>query len=252
MESKISAGSRYVNILLNKGDAPYDVEVFRFKVSRQSVGTSSKMFREALLSSGFGHSFWKDWLWVVPVNGRPTSAIGNLSIPKFGINLTGAELYNVKTFDDDYFWQSVGIVLLRDAIRYSLWNRLRGHTNIRLMGLKFYDLNSVISSGMTVYVVTGISLGNIVRVNSNIAISPMLELELLDTSHERVEDQSLRAKYLTSARSRVMVNYKQLFDKMLDNVLPLEVSFSNKLFKFERPFLDVKGSMYQKRLDEWF
>ena len=253
-----SRPTTYINILMNKGDSVENIEVIRLKTTRQDLSVGSREFRKVLLSKGLGHSFWKGWLWITPLNGQSANQLTeNISLEEFGINLQQAELYRIDDLTADDIWPSVGVILLRDAIKFNLRQTLKGCRNIRLAGLKFYDLNNVILSGMTTYVVAGVSLQRILRVDSNIAICPMLNLELLDTSNKRVEDSSLRSRHLNSAWAEVMDKYKEIFDNLLSRILPLKVNFSNKLFKFEKPFIGLKIEKAeelpkgQKRLDEW-
>lgn len=248
-----------LNLILNKRDRLEEIEMWRVKAVRQDlkVGINSKAFRNYLLLKGMGHSFYQGFLWLLPLNKQELNEdevkrILSSQFRDFG----EIQFLEFPNFDVEEVWLSVGVVLLRDALRFSLYTKFKERKNIMVRKLRVYNTKEILRSWTIVYAILGISLSKIILVDkSNIGILPFLTYELYDNFDQRVEDKYERQKYLTMASNCDYEEFTNRLNRMVNLVFPLTVYFSNKTLTFSRSFYKLtppkKKGKIVTGLDRW-
>jgi len=223
-------------MLLNVGDTLEDINVYVVEAVRQDFkeGVSSKLFRERLLSEGIGHSFFRGYLWLISLDGnllteeRVHNVLSEL-LSKFG----NIRQDVISSFNDMDLWLNIGVVLLRDAIRYSLNSKFKNRRDIVARKLHVFNKREIVGSWKEVYAVLGISLSKIILVDeNNVGIFFTLRYELYNFLNMRENNDYLRKRYLTKAAFCTFREFLNRTNKMVKLVTPLTVYFSNRKLNF--------------------
>lgn len=252
-----------ITLLINNGDVLKDISVLKANVTRQDLkkGVTSRLFRDYLLSNGLAHSFYQGFLWIMPVNGEQIGSedIKNTVMGYFTKRLE-VELAEIKNFNDEYFWMHVGLVLFRDALRYTLSDKFRDNGNMILRGLNIYDKKQIVQSDMSIYTIAGISLERVYLVNTiNIGLSPLVVYDVYSYDHQRVKDKYERQRYITKAAQCSFLEHLRRLNSIMDKIFPLTINFSNKKLIFRQRFHEVyektkieeKEKKRQMGLEKW-
>lgn len=248
-----------LNLMLNKGDKLEKIEIWRVKAVRQDFkkGINSRAFRNFLLSRKIGHSFYQSFLWLIPLGKQRLDEdkireILSLQFKNFG-EIRSLEIPNFNTED---IWLNVGVVLLRDALRFTLYEKFKNREDVVVRKLRVYNKREVVGSWTFTYAILGVSLSRIVPVDEdNVGILLFLVYELYDNFDQRVEDRYERQRYLTMASSCDYGEYIRRLNKMVNLIFPLTVHFSNKTLIFDKSFYQLASLKEEKkemtRLDKW-
>ncbi|WP_456329493.1 hypothetical protein [Archaeoglobus sp.] len=224
-----------VNLMLNEGDLLEDTELWRVKTTRQNLKVSSKEFRRVLLKNGIGHAFFKEFLWLCPVNGVDVDEEKVEQTVKSYFTRFDEISVSTTTLTSDEVWLDIGIVLLRDALSYALRNKLKDYRDVILAPKrKFYSSNFV-TSNMYAGVIIGLSLDKIFRVNSgNVAIAPNVVYECVDSQYKVVEDNQTRLKLISRISKRSTKAHERIVEGLFSRISPLRVYVSDRELLFQR------------------
>ncbi len=255
----MKANKLSIPLAINQGDTLNSIPVWKVKMTRQDVkqDPSGKTLRARLLDKGIAHSFYENFLWIVPIDGKKIEEL-NLKevISDNFLKWNEERLQIVEDFTSDLLWYPVSIVLLRDAIRYALRIKLKDQKNLVIDKLSIYDKNQIIHSGTFTYVVLGISLEKILRINvNNVCICPELVYECYELKNRPVIDPFERQRNIIRASRCDSKEYCRRLDLMSKTVFPLKVNLSNKtlMFKFiYHELIREEKKIEQKGLEQWF
>jgi len=250
-----------VNLMINNGDLLEDVEIWRIETRAQHVKLKSPRFlRPELLKIGLAHAFFEEFLWLCSVSGKniDESIVENLANEYFKQheNIDTATI----TLTSDNFWLNIGIVLVRDAIQYALYNKFKDDKNFIVKPKrKVYKLEFVYS-GLYAGAVRGISLNRIFRIGSgNICIAPIIIYECFDNFYRRIENPSERSRYISRASRIPPAKYERIVENLISRVTPLTVYLSDrkllfKEWKYRVQDIDETGKRVHKQatLEKWF
>jgi hypothetical protein len=242
----------------NEGDTLDSIQTWKVKIRRQDVkpDPQGRTLRARLLDKGIAHSFYEEYLWAIPVNGRKVDEL-NLreTISENFLRWREEEVQEINNFTSDELWYPVSIVLLRDAIRYALWTKLKDQKNFIIYKREVYDKKRIIYSGTYTYVILGVSFEKILRMgHDNICLCPEIVYECYDSSNKRVEYHFERQKNILLASRCNLKVYCERLDLMIKNIFPLEIHLSNKTLKFNSIYYEIineQEKMEQMRLEEW-
>jgi hypothetical protein len=241
----------------NEGDALSSIQAWKVRMRRQDVrpDPNGKTLRARLLDKGIAHSFYKEYLWAMPINGRRVSEL-NLkeTISENFLKWGKEEVQEINNFASDELWYPVSIVLLRDAVRYALRTKLKDWKNFTVHKREVYDKRQIVHSGTYTYVILGVSFDKILRMNhDNVCLCPEIVYECYDSFNRRVEDRFERQRSILLA-SRCSSNvYCERLELMIKNIFPLEIHLSNKTLKFNSIYYEItkeQEKMKQMRLEE--
>jgi hypothetical protein len=244
-------------LMFNSGDALERISVLKAEATRQDlkVGTTPYLFRDHLLTNGLAHSFYQGFLWMMPVVNK---RIEDLNLEQILANFFTKRLEikaeEIADFSDDYLWLQVGLVLLRDAIRCALFEKLGNANDMIVSKLRVYDKKQIVQANMTVYTILGVSLARILPVDTNnIGLSPIVVYDVY-SFNRRITDKYERQKYITKASRCSFSEYFKRLNHILNRVLPLTVNFSNKVLTFKLPYYEIikREEKKQRSLEEWF
>ena len=224
-----------INLMLNEGDLLEDTVLWKIKTTRQNLKINSKDFRRVLLRNGIGHTFFKGFLWLCPVDGTEVDEEKIRQTVEGYFERFGEINIATATLTSDELWLDVGVVLLRDALSYALQNKLKNYKDIILMQKRrFYSLNFVVSN-MYAGVIVGLSLDKIFRVDSgNVAIAPNVVYECVDFQYKVVEDNQTRLKLLSRVSKRSTRGHERIIEGLFNRISPLEVYVSDRELLFRR------------------
>lgn len=248
----------FMTLLVNNGDVLERVPILKVKAVRQDLkeGISSHIFREHLLANGLAHSFFRGFLWVVPVNGKQDKEeiLEDIIASYFRKKL---EIMSdeIRDLNDDHLWLQVVLVLLRDALRYALHNKFKKHASVIVRGLQVFDKSQVIQVDASFYTVIGVSLARILPVDvNNIGLSPLLVYDVY-CLNQRVTDKYERQRCITKSSRCPIDEYLRRLNYIVNKVFPLIINFSNKTLIFKLPYyyniIREGGEDRQRRLKEW-
>lgn len=249
--------SKFMNLAINTGDTLETIPVLKVRTTRQNAkpDPNQRSIRARLLDSGIAHSFFEEFLWIVPVDGRKIDEIDlDETISKYFTKWGDVQVEEIGNFTDDALWYPLGLVMLRDAVRYALWMKFRKNNNIVIYKREVYDKSQIIHSGTFVYAVLGISLERILRVGeNNICICPQIVYGCYDSMNRPVEDPYEKQRNIVIASRCNSKEYSRRVDMMIGKTFPLNASLSNKTLSFKswQHELIVKRKK-QKGLEEWF
>jgi hypothetical protein len=244
---------------VNEGDTLSSIQAWKVAVTRKDVkpDPSERTLRARLLDKGIAHSFYKEFLWAMPVNGRKIDELDLSGILSENFSRWGVvETHEINEFTSDKWWYPVSIVLLRDAIRYALWTKLKDSKNFIIRKREVYDKRQIVYSGTFTYVISGVSFEKILRMDhDNVCLCPEVVYECYELSNKRVEDRFERQKSISLASRCTSKDYCERLESVIKNIFPLEVFLSNKTLKFNSIYYEVikeSEKMKQTRLEKWF
>jgi hypothetical protein len=247
------------NLARNDGDELESVKLWKARLAREDVIEQDDLsLRDRLLSVGIGHSFFEGYMWMVPVDGRTIDEVDlNQAVSRNFRRWEQPEVAIVENLTSDEIWFQLGLVLLRDAIRYALKEKGRQNRNLIIRKLTVFDKTQVITSGTYSQVVAGLTLSRIFRINgNNVALAPHLIYECFDTLYKRVDDEFERHRYMTPAARCNAMEWLRRLEKVARNVFPLTVKLSDKtlIFKSHYAPLQIKevGEKEEVTLEKWF
>ncbi len=248
-----------INLMLNEGDLLEDVILWRIETVRQNLKVSSERFRKELLRRGLGHAFFQKFLWLCSVSKEDVEKKEIMQIAKEYFKRFDEIDVTTTTLTSDELWLDVGIVLVRDALSYTLRTKLRGHKDIILMPKRRFYSSKFITSGMYTGVIVGISLDKILRVNlSNIGIVPSVDYECVDYEYKIVKDPQTRSKLISRVSKGSSKKYEEIIEDLLGKVFPLDVYLSDRKLLFKGWKFTIKSEERKERdvkqvsLEEWF
>ena len=185
----------FMNISVNVGDSLNSIPIWRVKTTRQQIkpDPQGRSLRTRFLKEGLGHSFYEGFLWVVTINGKSINEVDLIRlVSKNFMKLGESKIEEIENFTSDKLWYPVSLVLLRDALRYSLKEKIKNKKDFDINLRTVYDRSNIVYTGRIFYVALGVSFEKIFRINHNVAISPELDYECYDTLNRRVEDPYYR------------------------------------------------------------
>jgi hypothetical protein len=241
----------------NEGDTLNSIQAWKVKMRRQDVKPDpyGRTLRHRLLDKGIAHSFYKEYLWAMPINGRKVDELNLREVISENFLRWGKEeVQEINNFTSDELWYPVSIVLLRDAIQYALCTKLKGQKDFIIHKGKVYDKRQIIHSGTYTYVILGVSFDIILRMDhDNICLCPKIVYECYDSFNKLVEDRFERQKGILLASRCSSKVYCERLELMIRNIFPLKVYLSNKTLKFNRIYYEITGEkekIKQARLEE--
>lgn len=230
----------FMNLTVNEGDALNSVPFLRMKVTRQDLkgNLNGKILRKHLLSKGIAHSFYKGFLWAAPVDGKSIYELDLKEVSENFLRWGEVKIQELSEYDlfSDEYWFSLSIVILRDAVSYALYNKLKEEPDLITRIRNVYDKKQIIYSGQYSYVILGLSLNKILRFerlkNYNICICPEIVYECYGLTNRIVEDRfEKQINILKAARCNSKEYYRRL-SLIAEKIFPLKVILSNKTLKF--------------------
>jgi len=248
----------FLIMAVNEGDTLSSIQAWKVRMMRQDIRLDPKgrTLRTRLLDKGIAHSFYEKYLWAMPVNGRKVSEL-NLReiISENFLKWEKEEVQEINNFTSDELWYPVSIVLLRDAVRYALWAKLKDQKDFIIHKREVYDKRQIAYSGIYTYVISGVSFDKILRMDhDNVCLCPDIVYECYDSLNRRVEDRFERQKSILLASRCTLKVYCERLESMIKNIFPLEIYLSNKTLKFNSIYYKIiKGpeKMKQMRLEKW-
>jgi hypothetical protein len=245
--------SKIINLMVNKGDKLINVDIWKIKGTRQSLKQEFNIkhsLRRFLINEGFAHSFFKEFIWLCPLNDDKVGEVEE--IPKMifsNQNVRKIEVESVNLTDPD-LWYNLGVVLLRDAVRYSLLTKLN---NDKLRDKFIVTLKrevykkEFIKSWFSTGVVVGVSFNRIFRMDGNICICPLLVYDCCYSNFQRIEDRKERVKYISRVSSQITPKeYEQRMNNIMNDILPITINLSNKRLIFD----DWQYQLVEKRKEK--
>jgi len=256
--NNMKANKLFLIMAVNEGDTLSSIQAWKVAVTRKDVkpDPSERTLRARLLDKGIAHSFYKEFLWAIPVNGRKIDELDLSGILSENFSRWGVvETYEINEFTSDKWWYPVSIVLLRDAIRYALWTKLKDSKNFIIRKREVYDKRQIVYSGTFTYVISGVSFEKILRMDhDNICLCPEIVYECYDSLNRLVEDRFERQKNILLASRCSSKVYCERLELMIKNIFPLELHLSNKTLKFNSLYCEISGrkeKIKQTGLEEW-
>ncbi|MEM1574090.1 MAG: hypothetical protein QXY96_06415 [Candidatus Methanomethylicaceae archaeon] len=244
-------GFKVLNLMINKEDLLNNVKLWKIRISRQQAKQIiGNPLRLILLKKGLAHSFFKEYMWLCPINNdKLNNEIIKNILKEFSFRQEKIESEVIKSLTEVNVWYPLGIVLIRDALSYSLMKLKNNDLVIFALKREVY-LKKFISSGIYSGVTIGISLNRIFRINGNICICPTLVYECFDSSYRRVEDPRERSKHLSLVSKITSKEYEQRMNTLIKRISPLVVHLSNKRLIFnEWQYKLLKRG--ETTLEEW-
>jgi hypothetical protein len=247
----------FIIIAPNEGDKLDSLQIWKVRMRRQDVKPDphGRTLRARLLDKGIAHSFYKEYLWAIPVNGRKVDEL-NLSevISENFLKWVGEEVQEINNFTSDELWYPVSIVLLRDAIRYTLRVKLKDQKDFIIHKREVYNKKQIVRSDTYTYVILGVSFDKILRMDDdNVCLCPELVYECYDSLGGVVEDHFERQKNILLASRCSSKTYFERLELMIKNIFTLEPHLSNRTLKFNSIYIQISGKekIKQTRLEEW-
>jgi hypothetical protein len=241
----------------NEGDTLNSIQTWKVKIRRQDIKPDphGRTLRARLLDKGIAHSFYKEYLWTIPINGRKVDELNLREVISENFLRWGEEVQEINNFTSDELWYPVSIVLLRDAIRYALWAKLKDQKDFIIHKREVYNKRQIVHSGIYTYVILGVSFDKILRMDhDNICLCPEIVYECYDSFNMLVEDRFERQKNILLASRCPSKVYCERLESMIKNIFPLEIHLSNKTLKFNRLYYEItekREKMKQTGLEEW-
>jgi hypothetical protein len=242
----------------NEGDTLSSIQAWKVRITRQDIRPDPKgrTLRARLLDKGIAHSFYEEYLWAMPVNGHKVSELNLREIISENFSKwEKEEVQEINNFTSDKLWYPVSIVLLRDAIRYALWMKLKDQKNFIIHKREVYDKKQIVYSGAYIYVILGVSFEKILRMDhDNVCLCPEIVYECYDSLNRRVKDRLERQKNILLASKCNSKLYCERLELMIRNIFPLEIHLSNKTLKFNFIYygiIEEEEKMKQMRLEKW-
>ena len=197
---------------------------------------SSRSLHSIFLKKGLAHAFFGKHLWLCPVDGRKSEEVTIDEVLKEFFQQHGKpEIETIENLTINDVWYPVGIVLMRDAIRFSLIKKFKDDDSILLTPKREVYEKKFIKAYQTAGALAGISLDRIFRVNGdNICICPILTYECFDGSYQRVEDPGMRSRCISRVSRVTSKEYERRMIEILNKILPLTVYLSNKRLFFDQ------------------
>jgi hypothetical protein len=228
---------------VNEGDTLSSVQAWKVRMTRQDIKSDQnrRTLRARLLDKGVAHSFYKGYLWAMPINGRKVSELNLREIISENFSKwEKEEVQEVNNFTSDELWYPVSVVLLRDAIHYALRIKLKDQKDVIIYNREVYDKKQIVHSGTYIYVILGVSFEKILRIDDdNICLCPELVYECYDSLNRRVEDRFERQKNILLASRCNPKVYCERLDLMIKNIFPLEIHLSDKTLKFNSIYYEI-------------
>jgi hypothetical protein len=228
---------------VNEGDTLSSVQAWKVRMTRQDIKSDQnrRTLRARLLDKGVAHSFYKGYLWAMPINGRKVSELNLREIISENFSKwEKEEVQEVNNFTSDELWYPVSVVLLRDAIHYALRIKLKDQKDVIIYNREVYDKKQIVHSGTYIYVILGVSFEKILRIDDdNICLCPELVYECYDSLNRRVEDRFERQKNILLASRCNPKVYCGRLDLMIKNIFPLEIHLSDKTLKFNSIYYEI-------------
>lgn len=220
--------------MVNTGDTLTNVKVWKIKAVRQWIKPDLKFsLRSFLVEKGIAHSFFKEFMWLCPVDG---SELEEEMINKLSKSILtryeGIEINTIEKLTEVGIWHSLGIVLIRDALRYSLIEKFMDNRSVIVTPKREVYSKEFIWSGKFFGVVAGISLNKIFRMNDNVCICPLLIYECFDSMYRRVEDSKSRSRCISAISRIALRDYEYQMAILMKKILPLTVHLSNRKLYF--------------------
>jgi hypothetical protein len=254
----MNADKLFLIMAPNEGDTLNSIQTWKIKIRRQDVkpDPQGRTLRARLLGKGIAHSFYKEYLWALPINERKVGELNLIEIISENFLRWGEEeVQEINNFTSDELWYPVGIVLLRDAIRYALWVKLKDQKDFVIHKREVYDKRRILYSGVYTYVILGVSFDKILRMDyDNVCLCPEIVYECYDSLNRLVEDRFERQKNILLASRCSSKVYCERLELMIKNIFPLELHLSNKTLKFNSLYCEISGrkeKIKQTGLEEW-
>jgi hypothetical protein len=249
-------GKFLLTIAVNEGDKLNSLQVWKVKMTRQDIKSDfkGKKLRKCLLDKGIAHSFYKEYLWVAPINGCKVDEL-NLKemISDYFLKWEKERIQVINNFTSDELWYPVSIILLKDAIHYALRLKLKDQKNFIINGNRVYNRIQIVDRKSYTYTILGISLEKILRWDDdNVCLCPNIVYECYDSLNRRVEDRSIRQRNIFSATFRCNSKlYSERLNSIIKNIFPLEVYLSNKTLKFIYPYYEINKEEKWQGIKIW-
>jgi hypothetical protein len=97
--------SRAVNLMVNKGDRPINVDIWKIKRTGRSLKQElniKHLLRRSLINEGFTCSFFKEFIWLCPLNDNKIEEMEKIPKRIFSNQNVGKiEVENVNLTDPD-------------------------------------------------------------------------------------------------------------------------------------------------------
>jgi|YelNatPaOPRAMG01_1025707.scaffolds.fasta_scaffold14665_2 hypothetical protein len=252
----------FMNLAINGGDILNSIPIWKIETTRQYLKQilNGKTLRMHLLDKGIAHSFYKGFLWIIPINGKETDELDLKGISENFLKWGKEQIceFNNNEFFSEEFWYPLGIVILRDAISYALRAKLKDERNLIINVRNVYDKKQIIYERGYSYVILGLSLNKILRIKhlnlNNVCICPEIVYEcynLTSIVRDRFERQR---NILVASRCNSREYYRRL-SLMIGKVFPLDVKLANKTLKFNSAFYTIpmkEDRIRQEGLRKWF
>jgi hypothetical protein len=220
--------------MINEGDLLTNVELWKIKTTKELVKPNLKSsLRSFLLKNGLAHSFFKGFIWLCSVNGNKleNEMINKLSKEVF-LRYGESSIENVSDLTNANVWHHLGVVLVRDALQYSLYSKFKNDERIIVMPYREIYKKEFITSGVLAGVIVGISFNRIFRIDGNVCICPTLVYDYCDSFYQKVKDPKERTKYISMVSKITSEEYEKRMNEFMKSILPLTIYLSDKKLFF--------------------
>jgi len=239
--------------MVNEGDSLVNVKILALRAKRQEIRRkwNAKSLRNYLVNQGIAHAFHGNFMWICPVDGR---AVENLDVNNLMQEVFGASKSVVIRYLDltsDEVWNPIGIILLRDALRYALISKVKSSSSLLVTPrCEVYEKN-FIQAWRTIGVIAGVDLSRIVRINGNICVCIKLTYECYDGLFRRVDDPSIRVRAISRVTKITSDEYLARMSSIMQKILPLNVFISNKRILFNKWNRIIEKGVVRETLLRW-